>query len=262
MTMNDRDQDPPVDDLLLDRIVNGGMSALELRTAVRALEREPDGWKRCATAFLEAQALCESFRAMGLPQKDEAPSQVLRLDPGRDFRGARQRWLRHAAAAGIVAVSFAIGWIAHGTRPAAPTQDLLAVRPVANQTQPIDELAVSESRSPSNAAQGEDVPESRGGRDERAPDALNRTIRTVARIRFGAADSPAEVPVLDGPGITGEWLAQQPPPVSEHGQVVLERQGYQVDQRRQFLRATLSDGRRVAVPVDRVRIQYTGNEPL
>jgi hypothetical protein len=44
--------------------------------------------------------------------------------------------------------------------------------------------------------------------------------------------------------------------------VVLERNGYQVDQRRQYLTATLADGRRVAFPVDHVRIQYRGNEPL
>jgi hypothetical protein len=260
--MNDRDQDRPVDDLLFDRIVDGGMSALELRIAIQALEREPDGWKRCATAFLEAQALSESFRALGRLQQDEAPSQILRLDPGGGKSGRRHRWLRHAIAAGIVAASFAIGWIAHGARPAASTQDSLAVRPVANQTQPVNELAVSESRSPSNEAEAGALPEFSGGRDEQAPEAPNRAIRAVARIRFGAGDSPAEVPVLAGPGITEEWLNRQPPPVSEHGQVVLERHGYQVNQRRQFLTATLADGRRVAFPVDHVRIEYTGNEPL
>jgi hypothetical protein len=256
--MNDRDQGPTVDDAFFDRIVDGGMSSNELRIAIQALEREPDGWKRCATAFLEAQALRESFGALGRVQKDEARVPSRRLQLG----GLRQRWLRDSTAAGIIALSFAIGWIAHGARPTVPAQELLAVRPVANQAQPAYELAVSESRSPSDQAQDEPLPEFLSGRDERGPEAPNRPIRTVARIRFGAAGSPAEVPVLDGPGITEEWLARQPPPVSEHGQVVLGRHGYQVDQRRQFITATLADGRRVAVPVDHVRIEYTGNEPL
>ena len=81
-------------------------------------------------------------------------------------------------------------------------------------------------------------------------------------MRFGSQRSSAEVPILAGPGLNEEWLTRQPPPVSEHGQVVLERNGYQVDQRRQFLMAIMADGRRVAVPVDYVRIQFTGNEPL
>ena len=63
-------------------------------------------------------------------------------------------------------------------------------------------------------------------------------------------------------GITEEWLTQQPPPVSEHGQVVLARQGYQVEQSGEFFTTVLADGRRVAIPVDHVQIQYTGNEPL
>jgi hypothetical protein len=260
--MNDRDQGPPVDDSLLDRIVDGELSALELRTVIRALEREPDGWKRCATAFLEAQALSESLRALGRTQKDEALLQNLRLQTGGNKSRPRHDGLRHAVAAGIVMASFAIGWLAHGPRPAGPTQDLVAAHTVANQTQPLNELADSELRSLSNEARADAVSEFRDGRDEQTPEAPNRAITAVARIRFGAGDSPAEVPVLAGPGITEEWLSRQPPPVSAHGQVVLERQGYQVDQRRQFLTTTLADGRRVAVPVDHVRIEYTGNEPL
>jgi hypothetical protein len=260
--MNNRDQDSPVDQALLDTIVDGGMTAEELRITIRALECEPDGWKRCATAFLEAQVLRESFRALGRAQNDDAGSHNVCLQLGRANANRRHRWLRHAVAAGIVTASFAIGWIAHGARPGVPAQELVAVHPVTTKTQLSYEQAVSESSSPSNDEQPEDRPEFWGDRDEQAPDAPFRAIRTVARIRFGVGSSPAEVPVLAGPGITEEWLTRQPPPVSEHGQVVLERHGYQVDQRRQFLTATLADGRRVAVPVDHVRIQYTGNEPL
>lgn len=87
-------------------------------------------------------------------------------------------------------------------------------------------------------------------------------IRAVATVRFGPEGSPAEVPVLAGPGINEEWLALQPAAVSEHGQAVLASQGYQVEQQRRYFTAVLADGSRVAVPVDHVRIQYTGNQPL
>jgi hypothetical protein len=260
--MNDRDQDLRVDDALFDRIVDGGMTTEELRSAIRALECAPDGWKRCATAFLEAQFLRESLRAFGRSQEGEARSQNGLLQLGMANHSPRHRWIRHAAAAGIVAASFAIGWIAHGARSAAPAREWVSEQPVTTTIGPAHELAVSESSSRSNDLQPEDRPLFRGDRDEQAPEPPDRAIRAVARIRLGGGGSQAEVPVLAGPGITEEWLSRQPPPVSEHGQVVLERHGYQVDQRRQFLTATLADGRRVAVPVDHVRIEYTGNEPL
>ena len=72
----------------------------------------------------------------------------------------------------------------------------------------------------------------------------------------------ADVPILAGPGINEQWLRNQPPPVTEHGQVALQRQGYQVDQRRQLITTTLPDGRRVTVPIDQVQIRYTGNQPF
>ncbi len=87
-------------------------------------------------------------------------------------------------------------------------------------------------------------------------------MRAVARLRIGPENAPAEVPILAGPGVTEDWLRHQPPPVSELGQVVFQRHGYQVEQHRRLLTTVLPDGRRLAIPVDEVQIQYTGNEPL
>jgi hypothetical protein len=84
----------------------------------------------------------------------------------------------------------------------------------------------------------------------------------VGRLRLGTPEAGAEVPILAGPGIDAQWLANQPPPVTEYGQAVLQRHGYQVDQSRRFIPAVLTDGRPVAVPVDMVQIRYTGNNPL
>jgi hypothetical protein len=84
----------------------------------------------------------------------------------------------------------------------------------------------------------------------------------VARLRIGDESSGTEVPILAGPGITEEWLRHQPPLVSEHGQVVFQRHGYQVDQRRRLITTLTPDGRRVTVPIDQVSIRFTGNQSL
>ena len=260
--MRTREEDSPVDQAFVDRIVDGGMTPLELRAALLRLERDPDGWKRCAVAFLEGQVVSESLRALGPAETCEPASQVVPLHPAAAATGPLDRWVRHALAAGIVAASFAIGWIAHGTRPGTPAHESLVRGSRTITIPPANELAVSAKSSPRYDAPAEDRDGRSNDRDEQAPEAPSRAIRTVARIRFGPESSRAEVPVLAGPGITKEWLTQQPPPVSEHGRVVLERQGYQVDQQRRFFTTILADGRRVAVPVDHVQIQYTGNEPL
>jgi hypothetical protein len=41
---------------MLDRLVDGEMSADQRQRAIAALEACPDGWRRCALAFLEAQS--------------------------------------------------------------------------------------------------------------------------------------------------------------------------------------------------------------
>jgi hypothetical protein len=102
------------------------------------------------------------------------------------------------------------------------------------------------------------------GRPEQARSlpTVKEVVRAVAHLHVGAKSAGADVPILAGPGIDEQWLKNQPPPVTEYDQVALERQGYQVDQRRRFFTRILADGRRLAVPVDQVQIRFTGNDPL
>ena len=48
---------PETFDTQLDRLVDGELHGAEYREFVASLEREPQHWRRCALAFLEAQAL-------------------------------------------------------------------------------------------------------------------------------------------------------------------------------------------------------------
>ncbi len=260
--MKPLEEDSPVDQALIDRIVDGGMTPEELRAAVLRLECAPDGWKRCAVAFLEGQVLGESFRALGQPQKEKPAAQIFPFSMPEATNRLRLRPLRHAVAAGIVAASFAIGWIAHGTRPGMLAYDSLARHSGNTPIPPASNLVDSANSSPPSDAQAEARDERSGDREEQIPETPRSAIRTVARFRFGPESSRAELPVLAGPGVTQEWLANQPPPVSERGRVALERQGYQVGQQRRYLTTILADGRRVTFPVDHVQIKYTGNQPL
>ena len=46
---------------MFDLLVDGELSPERRRQLLAHLDSEPDGWKRCALAFLEAQSFRESF---------------------------------------------------------------------------------------------------------------------------------------------------------------------------------------------------------
>src|SRR5262249_26483913 len=113
--MTEVDALPPCDDDLIDKMVDGAFSPAELRAAILRLDRVPDGWKRCAAAFLEAQCWRESLRAIG---EHSIPGSggisISRVPAPVRARSAVHRWVRGAMAAAIIGAAFAIGWLGRG----------------------------------------------------------------------------------------------------------------------------------------------------
>jgi hypothetical protein len=263
--MSDNDAAHPLDDDFIDRIVEGTLTPDELRAAVLRLDQHADGWKRCAVAFLEAQCWAESFRALELPATAQLVCPSSPSPPGgAPARRLHHRWLRSAVAAAVIAASFAMGWLGHAARPRTAAQPVAPDQPnlVVTRNTSEKEPATTSGTTPAVDSAGSASRVAQPPRDLRPPRGPAPLVTTVAHLRFGPENARAEVPILAGPGINEEWLRKQPPPVSEHGQVVFQRHGYQVDQRRRLITTIMNDGRRVAVPVDQVLIRYTGNQSL
>ena len=91
----------------IDRLVDGELDEAARAALLRDLDREPDGWKRCAIAFLEAQAWRAAVTADGAAGP---PTSYLRMC-GMSRGQAPGRLFGLAAA---VAVAFSIGFIARG----------------------------------------------------------------------------------------------------------------------------------------------------
>jgi len=128
----------------LDLLVDGELPEAERRRLLQSLDRQPDGWKRCALAFLEAQ--CWRLEAEALageiapPRKPSVmptrqPSSVPQRKSGTKnaidaWRLWRGRWIGTAASLLVVfVVGMGVGrwlaWGSHGTqrqiaRPAPP----------------------------------------------------------------------------------------------------------------------------------------------
>ncbi len=212
MTMIESDCGSPLDEFI-DRIVDGELSPTELGATLDRLDREPDGWKRCTLAFLEAQCWRESFRALDPPVGVSvgAPSQPMPPASGRELRRFRG-WRRGVIAAGIAAVSFAMGWLVHPVRPPSPAQN--------GKTQMPPMIATHVEDAPKPPVESPGVRESAELAGEFARPPLQprfvadprESIVTVAHLRVGSA----EVPVLAGPKIDEEWVRTQPPALNEY----------------------------------------------
>ncbi len=121
------------DDRRFDRLVDGELPDGERRELLLRLETEPDGWRRCALAFLEAQSWRQTFAAVVAPAANVAvPSTA---------SGKAKRWsaVRICALAACVALAFALGWAWHGR----PTENAAQQT---SETPPAVQVAGSEAK--------------------------------------------------------------------------------------------------------------------
>lgn len=83
-----------INDVTLDRLVDGELADAEYRQVVLRLEDHPDGWRRCALSFLEQQALQRDLRQI-LANGDCLDG---RAEPdAQEFSGATAPLLAHSS---------------------------------------------------------------------------------------------------------------------------------------------------------------------
>lgn len=206
---------------LLDLLVDGELSESQRCELLAWCEREPDGWRRCALAFLDAQSWSSVLGQMA--RGDSAPIESMLSDdpllsapaagaPVVDLPKATlsPSWLGPALAlAASVLVAFALGlWARGGLFGDGP-----AIAP-------------------------------KGARDK---------VRLVADGPAGTGDN-IQMPVAEGQSVSDDWLGGQPA-MPRDIQQALERLGHRVRQQRQLVPIPLEDGRRVMVPVDQIDVQ-------
>src|SRR5437762_5178245 len=97
----------PLEDRLIDRLVDGELPNVERRQLLLQLESEPDGWRRCALAFLEAQTWREAFGPLAATAQAKPPAAATSRAPMAKPWRAVARW---ASLAVCVMAAFAVGW--------------------------------------------------------------------------------------------------------------------------------------------------------
>jgi hypothetical protein len=203
----------------LDRLVDGELSAAERRVLVRRLDASSDGWKRCALAFMEAQAWREALH-------EARPVVVTTASvPTKSWRTSAQ-WLTVAA---VVLLAFGGGRLSQ-QGDARPMQ--LVQHPAPGDVH----FAATETGV---RTLGQVVWPSQG----------KIAVRGVPSM---------QITIYEGAGIDDRWVAALPAVVPDLVAKQLERQGCKVREERRLVPLSLADGRRLALRVDQVHFTLTG----
>jgi hypothetical protein len=231
----------PTNDDRFDRLVDDELSEPERSRLLESLDQQPDGWRRCALAFLEAQCWREGLGDLFRRPKPPAPQETIPSSPtqksGRSPAG--RRWSLQSVAAmamGLVACFLlAVGathyWHDGGT--AGPSGGITATDMVKSgpQTAP---LVPGPSAYPDRSTPWQMVGLPTGGD--------NGTMVIPAKQRDRWDD---------------RWMQNLPSAMPENVRQALERTGHRVLQQREVIPVQMDDGRVLFVPVEQMEIQST-----
>jgi len=216
------------DELLFDRLVDGELDAAERRRLLELLDARPDGWRRCALAFLEAQAWREDLRRVAIPAKEWVVRPV-----SKPFSSTDGRWriVKRAAATLAIAASLFVAFLLGGSRRSG------TIAP--------DQLAQHEGRR--GSAVVEPTPNKLDA--PKVDDAI-----TLWVLDEGGKTRPVRVPLIDAGQLDRRLgLAFQPSlPTAVRNR--LEQQGYMVQSKQRYAPLWLEDGQPMFLPVEDMRI--------
>jgi hypothetical protein len=214
------------DDARFDRLVDGELSPDEYQALLAALDDEPGGWRRCALAFLEAQALGHELSVI---RRGELPVAAAKHTVAPlPLRGDAFHWKHWLAMAASLLVALALGialpdfW-KRGEQPGGS----------------VPAVAVDGTHGP-----------------EGAPIVLPREVGSARLVLSGPGgqSQAGELPIYEYAGDPRAWLGQQESALPVTLVNELERRGHRIQRQQQYVPVDLEDGRRAVIPVEAIQI--------
>jgi len=224
------------DEELLDLLVDDELTESERRELLGRLDRMPDGWRRCALAFLEAQ--CWKKEGQAIIRDGARP--VQRAEPDAVAVPARNRWafgwrtLLAMAACFLAALGLGLAIGGRGGR-SGPTASQVAT----TQAKP---------PMPSEAKVSTDV-------HQPQPSGPAWRMVTLATDRGGGAGPAIHLPAVERDQLDRDWLTSLPLAMPAEVVKMLEASGLEVRQSRRLVPVPMQDGRHLIVPLDQVELR-------
>jgi hypothetical protein len=237
--MNDTPEDLQRDEYWFDLLADGELDEPRRRELLSRLDDQPGGWRRCALAFLEAQTWRNELGDWAADAKAQAPAVPASTVESRSRLWGLGSWLVVAAS---FMVAFGLGLLLDefGRPRGLPFTGQFAADD-AQQPPAFDANTLAQQEFGSQAMPGGGV--------------MTMSFRPGPDGRL----QEVQVPFIDLPGVSADWLAESSPAVPLEVLRDLHRSGHRVEQSRQLVPVDLQDGRRVVVPIDQVNIHYVGN---
>ncbi len=229
---------------VLDRLVDGELGEADRRELLVELEHQPEGWRRCALAFLEAQCWKSELGLLRRSSDSTGTNPMPAAGNVRTVRPAQHvsSWRQHLATAMTLAACFLItlalgmgirGNWSGGHGPGTVVRDAKDVFPLNNQS----------SASPAPSADKWEMV----ALSANSPNGQTETVNIPAVRRDTFDQKLAE-----------QFPEAMPPEVRR----AFEQSGYQIDQQREIVPVPMQDSQRLMVPVDHVQIHYVGRGSL
>lgn len=235
------------DDARFDRLVDGELSADEYRTLIASLDDEPGGWRHCALAFLEWQALAGELNGVrrGMTLGDEVGNVPAAAPAGKGH--ARQRGPISFRLTTFLAMAASF-LVAFGLGIAAPRWFGGASAPT---------VAMN-----SHSAPTEDAPGTNSSNQPR-----HESFKPIGNVRLvvdgpgGDSTAVGDVPIYDMAEPMEQWLANERPALSPEVLQTLESRGHSVERQVEYVPVLLDDGRQGIVPIERYQIRPATQRP-
>ena len=225
--MNPIDRDVSSDnDHRFDLLVDGELSESQRRELLAGLDDEPDGWRRCALALLEAQCWQNEFGSM-VGELDESAPALRRSPPRR----------RHVGPLLAVAASFLVALL------------------LGSQLQP---LWRGQPVDPAPQPQVADVTDDIVEPVPQPADTPSTPWQMVSLDAVDGSGEPVQLPAIERETIDQQWLQGRPTAMPDEVLQALQQSGHRIRQHRQWLPLRMKDGRRLVVPVEQVDVRYVG----
>jgi hypothetical protein len=238
---------------LLDLLVDDELSDDRRRELLSQFDGQPDGWRRCALAFLEAQGWRRNLRGLqrkssSVGQSGPAPASNVAAPASHNRRRA-MHWMGTVlamAASFLAAFALALTWRVGPHPTGLPDAGTLANSPIAP--------------GPGGAAPDVEALAAPSQRAVPAPTTPGTQVHFVTLSMPDAEGRPqqVEVPVVTAGSFDPAWFSGQPgamPPELIHA---LRASGHRVRQQRELVPVDIEGGH-VVIPVDQVEVQYIGH---
>lgn len=220
-----------VDDLLLQRLVDGELSDEDRSGVLASLDARPQLWRTVALAFVEDQLWSGALRRHAA--RDERPSEPARAT--RTGPASRRAWGAMVAVAASLLAMLGLGY----------------------------QVGRHQELRPRIAQSGGDLRHGQLAADQTvdasmAPAAPAAPCRVQLVYRGGEQEQSLELPVYDASELPGAfWQGPDAASVEDLNRELAD-QGYRVDWNIEYLSRNLDGGKCLLVPLQTVAIQHRG----